>query len=300
LKDVIIYLYRGESYLKKISLIALDIGGTLLADNNTITEENITTIHNAKCKGILIALATAREYSSTKYISKLIECDYGVFSNGSHLLNLNELKTLKCSLIKTQAVLELYDYCKKNNLYIHLNQEFCEVSDQMNYFNLKHHLLNKGYPDGLKSECYLVNDLKNYIINNDITKIVIVSENELDSVLYEIRPILEKYGLYITEYNKNLNEHIINRIINYIEIGATMETKASGLLELAKILNIPTDEILVFGDGNNDLEMLSKFNNSVCMSNGSKKAKKIAKYITKKDNNNSGVAEGIIYFMKKD
>ena len=174
-----------------------------------------------------------------------------MFSNGSHLLNLNELKTLKCSLIKTQAVLELYDYCKKNNLYIHLNQEFCEVSDQMNYFNLKHHLLNKGYPDGLKSECYLVNDLKNYIINNDITKIVIVSENELDSVL-------------------------------------------------AKILNIPTDEILVFGDGNNDLEMLSKFNNSVCMSNGSKKAKKIAKYITKKDNNNSGVAEGIIYFMKKD
>mgnify|MGYP002520041632 CR=1 FL=1 len=83
--------------MEKISLIALDIGGTLLADNNTITEENITAIHNVKCKGILIALATAREYSSTKYISKLIECDYGVFSNGSHLLGLNELKTLKCS-----------------------------------------------------------------------------------------------------------------------------------------------------------------------------------------------------------
>ena len=284
--------------MEKISLIVLDIGGTLLADNNTITEENITAIHNAKCKGILIALATAREYSSTKYISKLIECDYGVFSNGSHLLDLNELKTLKCSLIKTKAVLELYDYCKKNNLYIHLNQEFREVSNQMKYFNLKHHLLNKCYPDDLKSECYLVDDLRNYIINNDITKIVIVSENELDSVLDEIRPILEKYGLYITEYNKNLNEHLINKIINYIEIGASMETKASGLLELSKTLNIPNDEILVFGDGDNDLEMLSEFSNSVCMSNGTQKAKKLAKYITKKDNNNSGVAEGINYFTR--
>lgn len=285
--------------MKKISLIALDIGGTLLSDNNTITKENIAAIRSVKRKGTLIALTTAREYSSTKYISKLIGCDYGVFSNGSHLLDLNKLKTIKCTLIKTQAVLDLYEYCKKNNLYIHLNQEFKEVSDRMEYFNLKHHLLNENYPDELKSECHLVDNLKNYIANNDITKVVIVSENELDSTIDEIAPILNKYGLHITEHNKNLNEYLINKIINYIEIGSDMETKASGLLELSKVLNIPTDEILVFGDGDNDLEMLSKFSNSVCMSNGTLKAKKLAKYITKNDNNNSGVAEGINYYIKE-
>lgn len=43
--------------------------------------------------------------------------------------------------------------------------------------------------------------------------------------------------------------------------------------------------------------MLSKFPNSICMSNGIEKAKKLAKYITKKDNNNSGVAEGINYYI---
>ena len=123
--------------MKKISMIAFDIGGTLLSDDNTITAENIKAIKEAKEKGILIALATAREYSSTKYISKIIECDYGVFSNGSHLLDINKLKTLKCSIIETQAVLDIYNYCKKNNLYLHLNQEFCEVSDKMAYFNLR-------------------------------------------------------------------------------------------------------------------------------------------------------------------
>lgn len=283
--------------MNKISLIALDIGGTLLSDNNIVKEDNITAIKNAKQKGIQIALSTAREYSSTKYISKLIECDYGVFSNGSHLLDINKLKTLKCSILKTQSVLEIYDYCKKNNLYIHLNQEFREVSDKMEYFNLKHHILNESYSRDLKNECYLIKDLRKYIPKNAITKIVIVSEKSLDSVINDITTILKKHDLHITEHNKNLDEYIINKTINYIEIGATNETKATGLLELSRLLNIPQNEILVFGDGDNDLEMLSCFENSVCMSNGTVKAKKLARYITKNDNNNCGVAEGINYFI---
>lgn len=171
------------------------------------------------------------------------------------------------------------------------------MSDQMEYFNLKHSLLNKNYPDELKSACYLIEDFHEYINNNNITKIVIVSEHELDSTIKELYSILKKYNLHITEYNKNLFEHILNKEINYIEIGATNDTKASGLVELTKILEIPIEEVLVFGDGDNDLEMLSTFPNSVCMNNGIEKAKKLSKYITKHDNNNSGVAEGIKYFI---
>lgn len=74
----------------KISLIAIDIGGTLLSDDNTITLENIDAIKLAKSKNIKIALATAREFSSTKYISNQINCDYGVFSNGSHILDIKK------------------------------------------------------------------------------------------------------------------------------------------------------------------------------------------------------------------
>lgn len=284
-------------FINKISLIALDIGGTLLSDDNTISKENLDTIQKIKNKGIKIVLSTAREYSSTKYICKQIKCDYGVFSNGSHILDINNLQTLKSTILETQAVLEIYDYCKKNNLYIHLNQEFCEVSDQMDYFNLKHNILNNNYPEEFKSACYLIEDLDKYIINNDITKIVIVAEHELDRTIKAIKEILEKHNLFITEYNKKINEHILNKKINYIEIGSTKDTKATGLIELAKILKIPIDEILVFGDGDNDLEMLSKFPNSICMSNGTEQAKSLAKYITKKDNNNSGVAEGLNYYV---
>lgn len=287
----------GGGFINKISLVALDVGGTLLSDDNTISKENLNAIQNLKKMGIKIALSTAREYSSTKYISKQINCDYGVFSNGSHILDINKLKTLKCSLLETKAVLEIYNYCKQNNLYIHLNQEFCEVSDQMNYFNLKHNILNQNYPDELKSACFLVDNLYEYIINNQITKIVIVSEQKLDTTIKKIQDILKKYNLFISEYNKDLYEHVIGKKINYIEIGSTKDTKASGLITLSKILNIPIEEVLVIGDGDNDLEMLSEFPNSICMSNGTVNAKKLARYITKKDNNNSGVAEGLNYYI---
>ena len=178
-----------------ISLIALDIGGTLLSDNNTISKSNIESIKFAKSKGIKVALVTAREYSSTKYISNQINCDYGVFSNGSQLVDIDSLQTLKCSFLKTKSVLDILEYCKKHNLYIHLNQEFSEVSDSMDYFNLKHHLLNEGYPADLKSNCYLIEDLYNYILNNKITKIVIASDEHLEIHIKNLNSILktEKY-----------------------------------------------------------------------------------------------------------
>lgn len=287
----------GVIIIQKISLIALDIGGTLLSDDNTISKENLESIKIAKQNGIKIALATAREYSSTKYISKLINCDYGIFSNGSHLFDLINLKSLKSSLIQTQAVLEIYKYCKENDLYIHLNQETCEVSDEMKYFNLKHHLLNETYPDDLKSSCYLIQNLMEHIKNNIITKIVIVSEQNLAEHIVQLKQILDKYDLFITEYNTNLYETIIDKTINYIEIGSSSDTKASGLLQLGKILNIPSEQILIFGDGDNDIEMFTTFENSVCMANGTDKVKTLSRYVTTKNNNNSGVAEGINYYI---
>ena len=75
-----------------------------------VQKENLESIEIARKKGIKIVLATAREYSSTKYISKLIDCDYGVFSNGSHLLDLSKLETLSPLLTIKRG----YTITKKN------------------------------------------------------------------------------------------------------------------------------------------------------------------------------------------
>ena len=284
--------------MEKISLIALDIGGMLLSDDNTISDDNLAAISYAQKMGIKIALATAREYSSTRYISNLINSDYGVFSNGSHIMNISTLTTLKKQILEKKAVLEILDYCKMNNIYIHLNQEFKEVSDKLDYFVLKHYLLNKNYPQELKSNCFIVDNLYEYVLTNEITKIVMVSEQGFEEEFTNLKKILMKYNLFITEYNKDLYEHILNKTINYVEIGSCADTKGQGIVDLCDMLNIPREQVLTFGDGENDIEMFDKFTNSICMKNGSDVAKQKVKYITKNDNNYSGVAEGIYKYVK--
>ena len=69
---------------------------------------------------------------------------------------------------------------------------------------------------------------------------------------------------------------------------------------MAEALKIDNDEILAIGDGNNDVEMFKKCSKSGCLSNGTKNAKKHAKFISKYSNNNSGVADIIKYYLKEE
>jgi len=286
--------------MSSFKLIALDIGGTLLSDDNTVSSENVKSLKLAKEKSIKISLMTAREYSSTKYISNLIDCDYGVFSNGNHVFDLKNMKSLKLTYIANDAVREIYEFCKQKNLYFHINLEYEEISDELDYFCLKHILLNKNYPEHLKSNCHVVKELVDYIKNRNVAKIVIVSEENMNGCLKEIAPILKKYNLFITENNSNLYESILDKTINYIEIGACNDNKSTGLRYLMNELEIDENNVYVFGDGVNDYEVLSDFPNSICMCNGDDSVKNIARYVTTRDNNSSGVAEMVKKIVRGD
>jgi len=284
--------------MKKIKLIAIDIGGTLITDDNEIPEANLNAIINAKAKGISISLITARMYSSTKYISKNIGADYGVFSNGSIVMNLNNMSIYKEEYIPKELIPELIDFAKENDIYIHINRPFVEFSDRDEYFVLKHRLLNEDYPDELKSNILLVDNLKKYCESiNDIVKVVFVSEQNLDGFVEKFKKKFPQ--LHITEYYRNSNETTIGKIINYVEVGIKNSTKCDGLERLIDELGIEKDETLVIGDGENDLDMFSKFKVSGCLNNGTNAAKKISNYVSTKTNNEAGLAEIISHFIER-
>lgn len=283
--------------MNNIKLVGIDIGGTLITDDNRITQENIETLKKIKSLGIKISLVTARMYSSTKYISKVIDADFGVFGNGCNVMNLKDFDTYYSEIIPNKIVEELVNFGKENNMYIHLSQLLYETSDQDKYFLKKHNYLNQNYSEELKSNIRKVDDLKKYVKEvNDVVNVIFVSEKNMDKFLDKIKTKFP--SLFITEYNKNLYETAINQTINYIETGIKNTTKLDGLKELMKKLNIKPEEILVIGDGDNDVEMFNYFKNSGCLLNGSEKAKKVASYISKKTNNDSGVSEIIKHYVK--
>ena len=284
--------------MKKIKLIAIDIGGTLITDDDIIPKENIMAIESVKAKGVKIALITARMYSSTKYISQQIAADYGVFSNGSIVMNINDLSIYDVEYIPKTLVLKLISFAKENDIYIHINRPFLEFSDQDKYFALKHKILNHKYPKKLKSNILVIDDLKKYCSDiDDVVKVVFVSENNLDSFIEKLK--INFPQLYITEYYKNSNEVTIGKVINYVEVGIRNFTKCDGLGILINKLGISEDETLVIGDGINDLEMFKKFKNSGCLINGDLKAKEISEYVSSKNNNEAGLAEIILHYIER-
>ncbi|GGA85365.1 Cof-type HAD-IIB family hydrolase [Ornithinibacillus halotolerans] len=58
-------------------------------------------------------------------------------------------------------------------------------------------------------------------------------------------------------------------------------SKANGIEKAIQKLNITMERVYAFGDGLNDVEMLSTIVNSVAMGNGVDEAKTVAKYVTK-------------------
>ncbi|MCQ6282672.1 Cof-type HAD-IIB family hydrolase [Bacillus sp. EB600] len=69
-------------------------------------------------------------------------------------------------------------------------------------------------------------------------------------------------------------------------------SKYKGIEKIAKELRIPYERHYAFGDGLNDLEMLSTVKNSVAMGNAVEKVKKVAKHVTKRVEEN-GIFHGL-------
>ena len=280
-----------------IKLIAVDIGGTLINDNNTISREDIETFRKLKQSGIKVCLTTARMYSSTKYISNIISSDYGVFGNGSVVMNLNNKEIISAAVLTKEDKADIINFGKCNNLYIHFSQFFWEGSDEQKYFLLKHQLLNQKYEESLKSNVKQVDNLYEYVIHNDdIVNLVLVSEDNMDDFY---KKLIQDYpNVYVTEYYKNCLETAINKTINYIEISKKHTNKKVGLDKLIEHLKLIPDEVLVIGDGKNDIEMFEKFPNSGCLANGDDQAKQCAQYLSTKTNNESGVSEIVEHYRK--
>ena len=78
----------------------------------------------------------------------------------------------------------------------------------------------------------------------------------------------------------------------YLEIVKKSVNKGAAVVHLAEKLGLTKEETMAIGDEENDRAMLEVVGNPVVMKNGTDELKKIAKYITK-SNDESGVAYAI-------
>ena len=80
----------------------------------------------------------------------------------------------------------------------------------------------------------------------------------------------------------------------HIEVYAKNNSKATGALKVLELLNIDKKDSFFFGDGDNDVEILSEIGLGMAMANGSVKARNAAKIVVP-----SVFEDGVAYGIEK-
>ena len=254
-----------------IKLIATDMDGTFLDDDNQFPKDFYKVFRKLKAKGIIFGAASGRQYYNLVERFHDIKKDmlfiaengtYVVYKGKelySHTLKLEEAKKF-VEMARTIEGVHIV-LCGKKSAYIENSapDALAEV--------------NKYY-----AKCELVKDLM--LVEDEILKVSLLDFKgaEQNSATF--------FAPYKEDYQVTIGGYLWMDIMN---AGAN---KGIAIKKVQELLNINADETMVFGDYLNDLEMMQSAYYSFAMENAHKRIKEIARFETK-SNNQSGVIETI-------
>lgn len=254
-------------------LIVLDCDGTLLNSKKEITEKTLTVLRTVTARGIKVMLASARPFYRLKPILRLLCMDksdqYSISFNGGLITNNIESETVFSGCFSTQEV-----------------KDIISIGDAL-HTNMFLYVRN-----GIFSN---VNDEKYKQKNPDVTFEVI----NFSSADLELAPIYKIAYVNTPEETLRLRAklqpqmfrdyEISSSVPQFVEIVPKGITKAKALGIVCKRLDITPEEIIAFGDQDNDIPLLDYAGCSIAMGNSPNAVKERATFITS-TNDEDGVA----------
>ena len=273
-------------------MICIDIDGTLIRPDLTLSDRVISAIRKAKEKGVIIALSTGRMYKSALYYSdELNIMDPIVSSNGAYVRNKKNDEVYyeeNLSGDDIKHIIRVLDrHGVKINWYNHNTMFIAEYRDYVG----RYEALSKTLPDNRKIKIQYL-DL-DYTIDHAIDD----SNNAIQKGI--VFPELSLIPAIRDEVGQNSRIKVVSSGLDNIEFTSHKADKGLGVLALAKALGIKPEEIIAIGDSENDLAMLKVVGLPVAMGNAVDSVKNIAKYVTD-TNVNDGVAKMIEKFILQE
>ena len=267
---------------KTFKMIATDMDGTLLKHHHEITPRTKKVLLEAKNKGITIVVATGRPFQTIKkYIVEHPYIDYFIVNNGAAIYDTNKKgyiiehafdgNTVEKLLAFASTYTPHYEVHTEHAIYVHgtlRERFFIEMSKKLNGY--EPHVLPLNDPS-------IFNDI-------NVTKLLLIEEDEKK---YErLKEATKAFGDY----------EVIQSQVAYIDVNVANISKGNAIEELSKQLNISLNDIIAFGDQENDLSMIQTSGFGVAMDNAVQKVKNAASYITESADD-EGVAKAIEKFV---
>ena len=265
--------------MKPIRMIAIDLDDTLIRDDTTVSERTIRTIGAAKAKGIEVVIATGRMYSMARPYGELMQLGdipMMLFS-GALVQTLESKKILYHNPVSLENVQKLVMMAKQNGwvMQTYIDDVLCAP--------VHNHWVGE-YERVTGAHVQIVGD-EFYSPKGAASKILAYGEKEeMQNMIQAIEAAFP--GVFTLVRSKATFLEIISKGVN----------KGIGLQRLCDYFKIPAENVMAFGNSQNDLEMLQTAGFSVAVGNAEENLKKAADYVTA-SNNDDGVAAAIEKFI---
>lgn len=272
--------------MSKIRMIALDLDGTLFDDSGKIPEENKIILQEANKKGIIIVLSSGRMTDCVAPTADELGIDCAlIVYNGAMV---RDVKSENRKIIFHKPLPAKYgdmliDYTLKNHF--HLNYYLDDKLYAQDDPSLRKYA--DIYANQTGADFHFVSDLRKFK-GKEPTKLILITEiSEPNNPKPRYRD--EQYNYFYQLLGREVTLTKTNP--EYLEFMNKDVDKGVGLIKLAEYYKINIEEIIAFGDGDNDAPMLSAAGIGVAMANAGEKSKKAAKIVAQWDNNQAGVAK---------
>ncbi len=259
-------------------VIALDIDGTLFNDHKEITEQTKTALIRAQQAGAILVLASGRPVAGLRGIARALEMEHHhglLLGYNGGMVTDAETGVIICDDTIPQSL--------ARKLLRHLEAyPVTPIVDNGSYIYTDN---PEGFQIAYESA---TNDLP-------IRRV----DNICDSLDFSpAKVLIAAPELIMREYQEALMEpfaETLSGILStpfYLEVTPPGVNKADAMTKVCEKLDIPQQDVIAFGDAQNDISMVAAAGTGVAMGNACEELKTVADLITA-SNNEDGIAAAL-------
>lgn len=258
-------------------LLFFDIDGTLIDCNQdiySIPQSTKNALNQLQKQGDLTFLATGRCKCFIVDGVMNYPFDGYVTCNGAYVEYKG--KAVYKKVVSAEAIQKTHELCKKRNMVYYFEGNDCiYVLDKTN----KKHIEFRdvwGMKEETIVDCYDFNEVETYI-----GMIVVNSEKDIKPMVDELSPYFN-----IQRHQSGLS----------FDLTLKGESKAKGIEKMVEAIGESMEKTIAFGDGRNDIEMLSTVELSIAMGNAAIEAKEVSNYVTDRIEDD-GIVNALYHFQ---
>lgn len=273
----------------KTKLLALDLDGTMLRSDVTLSPKVKSALQKAIENGIEVVAASGRPFASMPdCVLKIEGINYSITSNGAAIYDKNGSRIYK-SLVDEADVLKLLDITQNYDLI------FEAFIDGLTYTDIRYvqdpikYGGSEAYIDYVRSSHGHIKNIRNFIYEH---------RTELDSIVYVCSDKNLRNSIRST-IAENTNFFITSSTENYVEFSAKNATKANAVEHVCNMLGIKRKNIAACGNADNDVDMIKWAGLGAAVSNASPLCLDCADILVA-SNDDDGVAELVDYILKNN